>query len=290
MDSLEELLNTPIDKLPHVDKIGRWTLIKLEIINEYAKAYSLILNKQPRISHVYIDAFSGAGIAIARESGKNVLGSALNAIRIVPPFKKYYFIDTDEDKVQFLREATKNRTDVEVIHGDSNKILIDSVFSEVGYTEYKRGLCVFDPYGLHLHWQTVQAAAENKAIEIFLNFPLMDMNMNVLWRKNPEGQDPLQIERMNRFWGDESWRDEVYDTIGDLFGYPSKVFDANKKIAEAFRKRLNEVAGFEFVPEPIVMRNTSGGELYYLFFASHNKTGEKIAKHVLKKYRELGRN
>ena len=285
MDYLERLLNTPIDKLPNVDKIGPWSLIKLEIINEYAKAYSLILNKQPKISHVYIDAFSGAGIAIARESGESVLGSALIAIRIDPPFKKYYFVDSDEDKVRFLREATKNRTDVEVMHGDSNKILIESVFPEVDYSDYKRGLCLFDPYGMDLHWKTVVAAASCKSIEVFINFPLMDINMNALLRKKPSGQDPKQVERMNLFWGDESWRQVVYDTTGDLFNYPEKIHDANKTIANAYGSRLNKIAGFKYVPEPILMRNTTGGELYYLFFASHNKTGEKIAKHVLRKHR-----
>jgi hypothetical protein len=46
---------------------------------------------------------------------------------------------------------------------------------------------------------------------------VMDMNMNVLW-KNPSGVAPAQIERMNRFWGDESWRDAAYRREDDLFG------------------------------------------------------------------------
>jgi hypothetical protein len=34
-------------------------------------------------------------------------------------------------------------------------------------------------------WDVVHAAGQSRAIEIFLNFPVMDMNMNVLWG-NPE--------------------------------------------------------------------------------------------------------
>ena len=55
-------------------------------------------------------------------------------------------------------------------------------------------------------------------------------------------------------------------------------------LPEAFRRRLIEVAGFKYVPEPVLMRmdDLQGPPLYYLFFASHNKTGARIAEHVFK--------
>ena len=43
------------------------------------------------------------------------------------------------------------------------------------------------------------------SIDMFLNFPVADINRNVLWR-NPEGVDTADIDRMNAFWGDNSWR------------------------------------------------------------------------------------
>jgi three-Cys-motif partner protein len=50
------------------DKIGYWSEIKLEIVREYAKAYSTILSaqKNPKLTHVYIDAFSGPGEHISK--------------------------------------------------------------------------------------------------------------------------------------------------------------------------------------------------------------------------------
>ena len=44
------------------DTIGVWSQLKLEIVRQYAQAYSTILAKQPRLTHVYIDAFAGAGL------------------------------------------------------------------------------------------------------------------------------------------------------------------------------------------------------------------------------------
>jgi hypothetical protein len=51
---------------------------------------------------------------------------------------------------------------------------------------------------------------------------------------------------------------------------------SNDQVAEAFRRRLEEVAGFRFVPKPVPMRNTRGAVVYYLFFASPNATANKI--------------
>jgi len=46
----------------------------------------------------------------------------------------------------------------------------------------------------------LQLAGQSKAVDRFLNFPVMDMNRNAIWR-TPEAATPEGIERMNRFWG-----------------------------------------------------------------------------------------
>lgn len=63
---------------------------------------------------------------------------------------------------------------------------------------------------------------------------------------------------------------------------------ANEAIAEAFRIRLKKVAGFEYVPNPLPMRNNKGAIVYYLFFASPNKTGAHIVEYIFEKYRKRG--
>jgi three-Cys-motif partner protein len=63
----------------------------------------------------------------------------------------------------------------------------------------------------------------------------------------------------------------------------------NEAVVAAYCKRLKDVAGFKYVPEPLPMRNTRGAVVYYLLFASHNETGNKIAEHIFRKYRSLAR-
>lgn len=122
-----------------------------------------------------------------------------------------------------------------------------------------------------------------KSIDIFLNFPVADMNRNVLWR-DPVGVANSQIVRMNSFWGDNSWPKIAYGS--DLFGNPDK--QSNETIAEAFRVRLRDVAGFARVPKPIPMRNSTGAIVYYLFFASQKDTAEHIVLDIFKKYESRG--
>ena len=272
-------------KRVNYDEIGCWSEAKLDIVRDYATEYSKILAKQPRLYHVYIDAFAGAGVHVAKTSRRFVPGSPVNALNIAPPFREYFFIDLDRQKVESLRERVAAHDNVHLYEGDCNGILLEKVFPNVQWAHYRRALCLLDPYGLHLNWEVIETAGKMKTVEVFLNFPVTDMNRNVLWRV-PENVSPQQIERMDAFWGDRSWREAAYTTEGNLFGYEEKV--SSDDIARAFQRRLREVAGFEHVPDPIRMRNTTGHTLYYLFFASQRPVADHIVSHIFDKYRKQG--
>lgn len=264
---------------PQFDRIGYWSEIKLEILKKYAKAYSTILAANPPLYHVYIDAFAGAGVHVARTTEEFVPGTPLNALDIQPPFREYHLIDTSAVKVRNLQNLIGARKDVFIYEGDCNKVLLENVFPRVKYEEYKRGLCILDPYGLNLDWSVIFAAGQMKTLDVFLNFPVMGINRGVLWR-DPQGVDDGQKFRMTAFWGDNSWPKVAYRE--DLFGNPDK--QSNETIMQAFRKRLKDVAGFARVPTPIPMRNSTGAIIYYLFFASQKDTAKSIVLDIFRKY------
>jgi len=272
---------------PRYDEIGYWSEIKLDIIRDYAAAYSRILSSQarPKFYHIYIDAFAGAGKHISKITGDFVLGSPANALFVEPPFREYHFIDLDEQKTQALEDLAGTRPDVHIYHGDCNKVMINEVLPNIKYESYRRALCILDPYGLHLDWTVIFKAGNLRTVDIFLNFPVADINRNVL-RRNPKEVSLEQVERMNRFWGDDSWETEAYKPSKQmsLFGDVEDVKVSNEAIAEAFRKRLKTVAGFQHVPKPIAMRNTKNAIVYYLFFASHKPVAANIVGDIFKKY------
>lgn len=274
---------------PTFDEIGYWSEIKLDIIREYAVAYSKILSAQtsPSFYHIYIDTFSGAGINISRNTGEFVLGSPLNALSVEPPFREYHLIDIKKEKIESLDHLIGDREDVFLYQGDCNEIIQEEIIPKVRYGDYRRALCILDPYGLHLDWDIVYNMGQERSIEIFLNFPVADMNRNVLWRDTTNVSES-QIERMNKFWGDTSWENVAYvdSRQKHLFGGEIKEKTSNKTIAEAYQHRLKEVAGFKYVPEPIAMKNSQNAIIYYLFFASPNPVAMNIVKSIFDKYKK----
>jgi three-Cys-motif partner protein len=274
-------------KALRLDEIGYWSEIKLEIVRKYAAAYSTILAKKPFIKgHVYVDAFAGAGTHVSKATGDEVLGSPRNAMAIEPPFSELHFVDLNGTRAAELRRLAAADPRVSVHEGDCNKVLLDEVFPRCKYDDFRRALCLLDPYKLNVNWSVLEAAGRLKSVEIFYNFMIMDANMNMFMR-DPEKVAPEQAARMDAVWGDGSWRSVVYRPTQDLFGeHDEKV--TNDEIAQAFRDRLQKVAGFAYVPEPIPMRNSRSAVVYYLYFASPDKTGSKIVTEIFDKYRARG--
>jgi three-Cys-motif partner protein len=230
--------------------------------------------------------FAGAGHHVAKGSDRIIEGSPMRALGVEPRFEVFHFIDLDSERVAQLKKLSADHTNVLVYQGDCNKILTEKVFPKISYVSRQRALYILDPYGLHLDWQTIELAAKSKTIEIFLNFPVMDMNRNVFWRDH-ERVLPSHQDRMTKFWGDESWKSAAYKTTQGLFEEMQER-TCNDDVAEAFRVRLQQVAGFQFVPKPMPMRNSKGAIVYYLFFAAQNATANKIVKDIFTKYAHRG--
>ena len=275
----------PKRSTPKFDEIGPWTEVKLDILKRYAVEYSKILSRQenPRLSHVYIDAFAGAGMHISKTTREMVPGSPLNALLVQPAFKEYFLIDLDADRAVNLRQMIGPRKDVHVYAGDCNDILLAEVFPQVQFKDYRRGLCVLDPYKLNLEWHVIREAGAMKSLDIFINFPIMDINRNVL-RHDVDKVSPEDLQRMNALWGDESWKDIVYSSEGNLFNLNEKVA-TNETLAAAFGDRLKRVAGFKKVPKPLPMKNKTNAIVYYLFFASQKGPAEEIVQWIFNKYK-----
>jgi three-Cys-motif partner protein len=173
---------------------------------------------------------------------------------------------------------------VTILKGDCNEVLLRDVFPLLRYEDYRRGLCVLDPYGLHLDWRVIESAGKMRSIDLFINFPIMDMNRNVL-RRNPLTVTPEAAARMTAFWGDESWRDAAYERNPDLFGEEVVTKKSNEDVVRAFLDRLGTVGGFPCVPDPIPMRNKRNAVVCYLMFASQKPAASKIAEDIFASYR-----
>lgn len=267
------------------DEIGPWSEIKLDILRKYAAPYSRIL-KRNGFRHGYVDAFSGPGLHIRKADKQEVLGSPLVALGIEPPFDEYHFIDLDGEKVSYLQERVGPRSDVSFYTADCNVVLCESVLPRFSFALRTRALCVLDPYKLTLDWGTVLAAGLSRAVEVFINFPVMHMNRNC---KHPRVEEilPGELDAMDRFWGDRSWHAAMFSDSPQLnfLGDEELIKQGNVDLVRAYCRRLQEFAGFGFVADPLPMRNSKNAIVYYLIFAGPNETGWRIVQDIYRRYR-----
>jgi three-Cys-motif partner protein len=271
------------------DEIGIWSEVKLAIIKEYAAAYSKILDSTRRQSvrslrWLYIDAFAGPGVHLSKVTGKMVDGSPLIALNTQPPFSEYHFIDADRTRAEQLRAMVGSRTNVSIYSEDCNQVLLRDVFPKVKYSDYRRALCLLDPYNINLKWKVIETAGQMKSIELFLNFMIMDINRNALRRKRHSAIQS-KIDQLTALWGDRSWEDAAFSSEGKLFEDPEKV--SNEQFELAWRERLKKKAGFKFVSEPMPMKTKNNSVIYYLYFASQKPVAAGIVDDIFNKYRRL---
>jgi three-Cys-motif partner protein len=249
------------------DEIGIWSEVKLAIVREYAAAYSTIMEgtRRDRISRMrwlYIDAYAGPGYHLSKTTGETV--------------------DTEKARATQLRELAGDRDDVKIYTEDCNTVLLRDVFPRAKHSDYKRALCLLDPYNINLTWEVIEAAGKSGSIEIFLNFMIMDINRNAL-RKRMEKSLQSKVDQLTRLVGDESWKDAGYREIETLFGKDYQKV-SNEEFAEWFRQRLINKAGFKHVPKPMPMKTKNNAVIYYLYFASQKPAALNIVNSIFKKY------
>jgi three-Cys-motif partner protein len=136
------------------DEIGYWSELKLEIVGKYGAAYAKILGAT---------RFKG-GVHISRQTGQQIEGSPARALQISPPFDRYYFIDLNPQKTKYLQKLCDGRNDVLIHTGDCNAYLTTQLLPTIQYGDYKRALCLLDPYRLDLDWKVMLQAGGNRYV------------------------------------------------------------------------------------------------------------------------------
>ena len=79
---------------------------------------------------------------------------------------------------------------------DANETLLTKVLPRCRFQDFHRSLCLLDPYAIDVDWKVIETAGRMESVEIFYNFMIMDVNMNVL-KRNPDRVASAQAARMN---------------------------------------------------------------------------------------------
>lgn len=274
------------------DVIGPWSEDKLGLLRKYLAAYVSIMRGQPwcKNGYHYIDAFAGSGRPRSQDYGEYVDGSPRVALSLASPFTSYTFVEQDPYRVQKLQQLQEEFPDreIRIFQGDCNQIIPQHITCDICFERYNRGFVFLDPFALSVDWETVQAIAATRALEILMNIPTMAINRTALLN-NPEQLTDAQVQRMNRFWGTTEWRGDIYEQVPTLFDETWEI-KTNKttarRLGDLYRGRLSEI--FPHVTYPLVMRNAHKQPIYCLIFAGHKSNGAKITEDIFNHYEKLG--
>ena len=294
-----------------VNKFGSsdWTKQKLQIIEEYLKAYTTALKNQS--FHLwYVDAFAGTGYVnvdsgnvaqgklLTSEDGwdseaANVLkGSARRAIEVDDkPFDELLFVELNSDyaaELSKLKCEFKDRN-IHIVSCDANKFLPDWCIRksrQLGTPwSGERGVIFLDPFATQVDWQTVQQISETESVDLWILFPL-----SALTRMMPKEREPdeANIANLNRVFGSQEWQNVLYRTEvqQSMFGddITQTIRAEQQAIIDLYLDKLR--GAFPAVaPTPKWFLNSRNSPLFALMFAAANEKGGptalKIANYLL---------
>jgi three-Cys-motif partner protein len=262
---------------------GPWTIMKVEMVVGYLKAFTTLLLNKPSSSRpfkrIYIDGFAGSGsfkfgaitTGFFKRDATEIAGSAQRALRVDPPFDALHFIEKRPACLKALRKMIAGDPRVTIHDGDANAA-IRKLCGKIDWGR-ARGVIFLDPFGASLEWETLKVIAATKALDVWYLFPLSSV-----FRNAPHALEKLTPEErasITKILGTSEWESEFYRE-------PPKVhagfFDieerkvkrtVNVDAIEAFTdQRLKTV--FPAVAKPRRLLGPRNVPLFSLFFAVSN--------------------
>lgn len=163
---------------------------KLGTIEKYLSAFTTALKKQS-FELLYVDACAGSGASAPKSSAAQgmlldadvlTIGSAVRAMSIDPAFDRYVLNDVKRSNVRSLenivsKEFPHLKDRVSVTQLDANAALVD-LCEKVAWRR-SRAVVFLDPFGLQIKYDTLEALAETRAVDLWYLVPVHAMSRQV---------------------------------------------------------------------------------------------------------------
>jgi len=159
---------TPKDDGLYIPTVGEWSRDKHYYLSRYIHAFTTSMKKKKWTGLHYIDLFGGAGIERLQTSKELDWGSPLIAAYAPHSFDKLHLCEKRTREYSALKSRIgKTRPDSQVLCGDANQ-KIHEIVREI--PQGTLSLAFLDPYGLHLHFDTVKVLSQLRA-DLIIYFP-----------------------------------------------------------------------------------------------------------------------
>lgn len=286
---------------------GDHTEIKLDILKQYLQTYTIALRQKFRGKLWYIDAFAGTGSRTVKTEAipADLLGageperielrkgSARIAIDIAPAFDRLVFMDMRPKHCESLESLKREYSDrdITVVAGDANRLIQD----QIRWNGWRntRAVLFLDPYGAEVEWETLQAIAATKAIDVWYLFSLAGLYRNAA--RDISAVDPSKRKTLTRLLGTDEWENELYsvaerpnDLLGGMDLPETRQRHADVAGLEAYvRRRLETIFPHVAAPFALPRPTEKGPQRFSLFFAVSNdspaaiRLASRFGSHIL---------
>lgn len=263
---------------------GYWTRAKLAILADYLPAF-LQASRGKASEFVYLDAFAGQGHGVDRLTGEEFNGSARIALDAGDgrgfTRLRYFEQASKARELQDRLRAEYPDRDVKVYGGDCNTE-IRKALAELRPYRWAPTFAFIDPDGMEFAWRTLEQLAGHKRgyrgatstkpeykVELWLLFPTQG-----LIRTLALDQEKLSLAHEHgatKLYGTEAWS-TIYNARVD--GALSAA-EAREEYVNLMRWRLTKDLGYAKT-HAFELKNTQGGTIYHMVFATDNEAGDQI--------------
>ena len=279
---------------------GMHTVEKLKVLENYLAAYQKVL-KNTNFETVFFDAFAGTGeIPIdevgglfqdVEEADPFIEGSAKRALGVKPPFSRYIFVEQNRRKAALLQDLKSDfphlSARIHIERADAN-IAVEEFCKKTDWTR-SRSVMFLDPFGNQVGWNTIEAIARTRAIDLWYLFPAhLGINRQISASGNFDIHKGASLDRV---LGTSEWREEFVAQIDreNLWGETEQVSFKQSTVDSVTRfmiKRMKAVFKGVVLDEWLPL-GRGGTHWYSLIFACANPSAkateiaERVARAVM---------
>jgi three-Cys-motif partner protein len=244
---------------------GAWVLDKKVLVEKYLGIFTKGVANNWAGKLAYVDLFSGPGKNVIRDTGEEVDGSPLLALKC--DFGRYLFVDVPEVLATLrmrLRDHPKFPR-ISFVEGDCN-LVIDEVLRQLPVDHLT--LAFIDPTGLQIRFETIRRLVQYRKVDLLMTIQFgMGIQLNLPQYIKTEG------EALTGFLGNTAWRKDVEGV--------ATFNQAGRLILDRYMAQLRTLDYLDTKDREIV-RNDQNTPLYYIIMASRHKLGEKFWQEVTK--------
>lgn len=243
--------------------VSEWSRDKHHFLRRYVDAFTTSMKKKEWVGLYYIDLFAGAGIERIKGSGELEWGSPLIAAQARHPFTQLHFCELDPQKCEALNTRLgriQSAPPFQTVPGDANE-KVHRIVNAI--PDGSLSVAFLDPYGLHLHFETLEKLSRKRA-DLIVFFPdRLDILRNAV-KYYFENRD----SNLDKTLGISDWRDVWNDT---------PEYQRAEAMRELYCRRIAALGYVAFDYEAIP---SVGRRLYWLIFCSKHKKGADIWRRV----------